>query len=266
MRLAKRSVAEFVADGCAQLAASISYHVVFSIFPLAIVAAGVSGIVLNATGSQASTVASIVDALPLSNSGRDQVRSLLLGATGHLSAVGLVGVVGLVYSASGMMAAIRSALNQAWDTPTQRSFARGKLIDVGLVALMAPVALATLGLTILVHVAGGGGWLVVSYAAPLALAFAVVLFLYRIVPAAEVRVADAWPAALFVAVLFTALENGFAFYLDHFGHYNAVYGSLGGAIAFMFFVYLSAEIFLLGAEVASEWPRLAAGLARGSSG
>ena len=255
LRFAKRSLAEFLDDGCPQLAASIAYHVLFSIFPLAIVAGGASGIVLDAIGSRASTVDSVVRALPLSASGRDQVRQLLLGATGHLGALGLIGVVGLVYAASGMMSAIRSALNQAWDGAEKRPYLRGKLIDVGLVALMAPVALATLGLTILVHVAVGGGWLVVSVAAPLLLAFAVVLFLYLVVPAADVRVAQAWPAALIVAALFTALENGFAFYVGHFGHYNAIYGSLGGAVAFMFFVYLSAQLFLLGAEIASEWPR-----------
>jgi membrane protein len=264
LRLAKRSLVEFLDDGCPQLAASIAYHVLFSIFPLAIVAGGISGIVLDATGSQASTVDSVVRHLPLSPSGRDQVSELLLGATGHLSAVGLVGVTGLVYSASGMMSAIRTALNQAWDADRKRRFLRGKLVDVGLVALMAPVVLASLGLTILLHVIAGGGWLVFSFAAPLLVVFAIVLFLYRVVPTVEVRVADAWPAALLVAALFTALENGFAVYVSRFGHYNAIYGSLGGVIAFMFFVYLSSQLFLLGAEVASEWPRVQAELAEDS--
>lgn len=253
-------------DGCPQLAASISYHVLFSIFPLAIVAGGVSGIVLSATGSKSSAVDDVARNLPLSASGQDQLRQLLLGATGHLAAVGLVGVVGLVYSASGMMAAIRSALNEAWDVEERRPFLRGKLVDIGLVAVMAPVALASLGVTILLHVVAGGGWLAFSFAAPLLLALGVVLFLYRVVPAAEVRIADAWPAALLVAALFTGLENGFAFYVSRFGHYNAIYGSLGGVIAFMFFVYLSSQLFLLGAEVASEWPRVRAALAEDSSG
>ena len=264
LRLVKRSLVEFVDDRCPQLAASIAYHVLFSIFPLAIVAGGISGIVLNATGSQASTVASVVRHLPLSPSGQDQARHLLLGATGHLSAVGLIGVVGLVYSASGMMAAIRASLNQAWDLETKRAFVHGKLVDVGLVALMAPIALATLGATIVLHVVVGGGWVAFSFVAPLALAFGVVLFLYVAVPATEVRISDVWPAALFVAVVFTALENGFAYYLSNFSNYNAIYGSLGGVIAFMFFVYLSSQLFLLGAEVASEWPRVRTTLAEDS--
>jgi membrane protein len=265
-RLVRRSLAEFTDDHCPQLAASISYHVLFSIFPLAIVTAGVTGLVLHATGSQTDTVDSIVGNIPLSADGRDQLRRLLLGATGNLSALGLAGVAGLVYSASGMMAALRTALNEAWDVTDQRPFLRGKLVDLGLVFVVALLSLASLGLTILLHVVGGGGWFAFSYVVPLVLGFAVVLFLYRVVPASEVRIADAWPAALFVAVAFMVVENLFAFYVGHFANYNAVYGSLGAVIGFMFFVYLTSQLFLLGAEAASEWPRVRLELAQGSVG
>jgi len=52
------------------------------------------------------------------------------------------------------------------------------------------------------------------------------------------------------------MENLFSVYVGNFAHYNAVYGGLGAVIAFMFFVYLAADVLLLGAEVASEWPRV----------
>ena len=263
LHLARRSLAEFLDDHCPQLAASIAYHVLFSIFPLVIVLAGISGIALHATGSQREAVDTVVRNVPLSESGQRQLRHLLLGATGNLSALGLAGVVGLVYSATGMMAAIRTALNEAWDVDEVRPFLRGKLIDVGLVFLVALLSLASLGLTVALHVVGGGGWIVFSLLVPLVVGFGVVLFLYRVVPAAEVRLGDVWPAALLVALAFMAAENLFALYVGHFGHYNAIYGSLGAVIAFMFFVYLSSELFLLGAEVASEWPRVRRAFARG---
>jgi membrane protein len=265
--LVERSLSEFADDGCSQLAASIAYHVLFSIFPLAIVLAALSGLVLNATGSQATVVDTIVRNVPLSESGDDQLRTLLLGATGNLSAVGLVGIVGLLYSASGMMAALRAALNGAWDVEQRRPYLRGKLVDVGLVFLVALVAIASLGLTIALRFVGtdsGASW-APSLLGPLVLAFGVVLFLFRVVPAADVRVHDAWAPALFVAATFTAAENLFALYVGHFGRYNAVYGSLGAVIAFMFFVYLVSQVFLLGAEAAAEWPRVRASLAGGEA-
>ena len=61
------------------------------------------------------------------------------------------------------------------------------------------------------------------------------------------------------AVLFEILKNGFAFYLEHFGNYDVVYGSLGAIMVFLFWTYLTAIILLLGAEVASEYPRVLRG-------
>jgi membrane protein len=272
VQIVRRSLAEFADDRCPQLAASIAYHVLFSLFPLAIVAAGATSLVVHATGSRAALVDSIVRNVPLSASGDEQLRHLLLGATSKTAGLGLLGAVGLVYSASGMMAALRVALNAAWDVEDVRPFLKGKLIDLGLVFLVATLAFGSLGLTIALRFAdrrasgvpgaGSAAW-AVSVAVPLVVGFTVVLFLYRVVPAAEVRLGDAWPAALLVSVLLVAAENLFALYVGHFADYNAVYGSLGAIIAFMFFVYLASELFLLGAEAASEWPRVRAEFARG---
>jgi membrane protein len=274
-QIAQRAVAEFSADHCAQLAASVAYHVLFSVFPLAIVLAGVFGIVVHATGSRADVVDTIASNVPLSASGDRELRRLLDGATGGLSALGLFGIVGLVYAASGMMAAIRVALNAAFDVAERRPFLRGKLVDLGLVLVAAVVALASLGITIAVRWAAGdaaggdvglgSGWAewLLGVVVPLAGAFGISLFLYRLVPPIDVALRDVWPAALFVACAFVAMENLFAVYVANFANYNAIYGSLGAVIAFMFFVYLSALVFLLGAEVASEWPRVRERLERG---
>ena len=274
-RLAQRSVAEFLDDHCPQLAASISYHVLFSLFPLAIVFAGIFGIVVHATGVQADVVDAIVRNLPLDPEGRKRLRDLLEGATGNLSALGLLGLVGLVYAASGMMSAIRLALNQAWDVDEYRPLLRGKLVDVALVFVAAVFAAGSLVLTVAVRTAGsvaahagvdpGAGWAtwLLGLVVPLVFSFSVVLFLYSTVPAVEVRFRETWPAALLTACVFVLTENLFAVYVQHFANYNAIYGSLGAVIAFMFFTYLSAMVFLLGAEIASEWPRVRTTLEQG---
>jgi membrane protein len=102
-RLLERAAREFLDDHCPQLAAGISYHVLFSIFPLAVVLTAVFAIVVRAQGVRADVVDTIVSAVPPSGSGAHSVRSLLDGATGGASAVGLVGLLGLAYAASGMM-------------------------------------------------------------------------------------------------------------------------------------------------------------------
>ncbi len=256
-RLAVRSVREFLDDRGPQLAAAISFHVLFSIFPLVIVLAGVFGIVVNATGVRADVVDTVVENAPLSEEGEDDLRRLLEGATGGLSALGLLALPGLLWSASGMMAAIRAALSAAWDVEDRRPFLRGKLVDVLLVLGAGLVVLLSAGLTVAARTAeeAAGVPVLLPQLAPAAVAFAVVLFLYRVVPATTPRLAHVWPPALLVAIAFVALQNLFAFYLENFGRYNAIYGSLGAVIAFLFFVYLSSNVFLLGAEVGAELAR-----------
>ncbi len=261
-RVLRRSLTEFVGDRCSQHAAAIAYHALFALFPLVIVFAGVSSLVLRATGSRAHVVNTIVRNLPLSHSGATHIRDLLLGASGASAGLGLLAIIGLVYSGSGMAAAVRIALNQAWNVEQPRPFLRGKLVDLGLVLLVATLGLVSFAFTIAAQFVaahtGVPGWTTwaASVLVPLVVEFGVILFLYRIVPAADVRLQDAWPAALIVAVLLVAAQNLFALYVANFAHYNAIYGSLGAVIAFMFFVYLAALQLLLGAEIASEWPRV----------
>jgi membrane protein len=267
IHLTERTLSEYFADRESQFAASISYHVLFSLFPLAIVVTAIFGIVSSLTGVRGSAIDSIINALPLSASGASSVRHLLEGATGSYSSLGLIAILGLIWGASGMMNAIRSALDAAWDVTQARPYLKGKLIDVGLVFLAALGAIVSLGLTIAVRViadqsrllgsvlATGWAQVLLGIVVPLAYAFLLAFILYRLIPAARVESRFAWPPALGVACVYVLAQNLFALYVSHFGHYNAVYGSLGAAVAFMFFVYLASSIFLLGAELTSEWPR-----------
>lgn len=271
----RRAFAEFRADHCAQFAAAISFHLLFSVFPLAITAVGIIGLVTQDPHARDTVLAAMLKVVPLSAQGRQQLHGLLGSVSGGAGALGLLGLLGVIWSASGVMAAIRTALNVAWDTSKKRPFVRGKAVDLALVAGVFLVTGASLGLTVAASIARQGaahlpGPLqsltplasaaasVGVFAASAALLFAAFAFLYRIVPAVPTRVRGIWPGALAATAGFEALQYGFSVYLAHFAHYNKVYGSLGAVIAFLFFIYLASMVFLFGAEVASEYPRLRA--------
>jgi membrane protein len=171
------------------------------------------------------------------------------------------------------MAAIRTALNIAWDTDQRRPFVRGKAVDLLLVLAAVLAVGAALGATILSSLARQGSehlpgplsslssaagvlLTLASLLAALLVLFGTFLFLFRVVPAVPTRVREIWPGAAVAAVGFLALQFGFSVYVAHFADYNRVYGSLGAVVAFLFFVYLASAVFLLGAEVAAEYPRL----------
>jgi membrane protein len=271
--LMRRSSREFLDDHCQQMAAAISYHLLFSLFPLAIAVVGVIGLISqNAhAGDAVSTV--VLKVVPLSAHGKHELRTALASARGGAGALGLVGIIGVIWSATGVMAAIRTALNVAWDTEHHRPFIRGKIVDLMQMGCIFLVVAAALGITVLASFVRRGGVRLpgaLAFAQPLAgaataaavyLAAAAVLFvtfllLYRFVPAAPTRLRDIWPGALAAAAGFEAVQYGFSVYVTYFSHYNKVYGSLGAVIALMFFVYLASAVLLFGAEIASEYPRL----------
>ncbi len=270
--VALRSAREFLDDHGPQFAAAISYYVLFSLFPLAILAVAVAGVVLRDDSVRDAVVDTIVANVPLSKEGSTELESLLQSVAGRPNAFSLLGLLGLVWSASAMMGTIRTALSRAWDAQP-RSFVRGKLFDFTMLLGAGFLILLSIALSIGVRLAEqlstqgadvlsmpGWAWTVVGTGlgvlAPFLISFATFTLAYRFVPSAPTRLANVWPAALLAAFAFEALKHGFVLYLDNFGRYDAVYGSIGVIVAFLFFVFLAANVLLFGAQVASEWPRV----------
>lgn len=266
-RLAERSLDEFFGDGCPQRAASISYYALFAIFPLAILTVAVFGLFVSSAHARDQVVHFLLGILPLQRGkGRSDLHQLLIGVTQNTATVTVLGAAALIFSASGLMTAVRLALNAAWErTDIARPPVQGKLLDLFLVLVAGAFILLSLALTLAVRLTvqlGDGSFvgsvanvlLDAGQAVPALISFVVFTFLYRVVPEGGTRIRDVWPGALVAALGYELAKTGFGLYLANFGHYDAVYGSLGAVIAFLVFAWLTANLFLLGAEVASEWP------------
>jgi membrane protein len=246
----------------AQLAAAISYHVLFSLFPLAIIVIAAAGLVLQDDARRETFTDWVLDHVPLAEEAGVDLAAAIDGLAAPLSAAGLIAIVGLLWSASGMMAAIRRGLDAAF-SGAGRPPVQGKLVDFLLVLATGLLILAAVGLAIVARLleeleAIVAGPDVVSEVLrvlqPLVLVFVAVLCLYRYLPVEKPRFRDVWLGALGAAIGIVAVNVGFSFYLSHFGDYNVVYGSIGAALAFLVVVYLTASAFLLGAEFSAAWP------------
>lgn len=273
--LAKRTFQEYGNDNCSLLAAAISYYVLFSVVPLTIFLASIFGFVMRNESARQDVVDHIVQAAPLSqDEGANLVRDTIDGVRRVSAPLTVVGVAGLAWSASAMFAAIRRGLNVAFGVERKRPVVQQKLVDLGM--------MAGLGLILVASVAGTGllrilremsserlgplstgtsiFWEVVPFLVPAVFSFLLFLLVYRLVPLAGLGFRDVWPGALLAAVLFEAMKNAFAFYIANFGNYDLAYGALGGVLMFLLWTYITASILLFGAELASEYPRVRAGL------
>jgi membrane protein len=153
-----------------------------------------------------------------------------------------------VFSASGLMGALRHALSRAFDVEEQRPPLLGKLLDIGLVFAIGLIAGASVGLSVAARLTVEvSAW--VSQLAPLVLATIVFALLYRFVPARRVRWRQCLPGALLAGLGYEAIKRGFAFYLDKFATYGAVYGSIAAVIILLVWLYWTNTILLFGGEM-----------------
>ncbi len=271
--LLQRTVREFFDDRGGQLAASIAYYALFATFPLAICTVALFGIVASDEAARDEVIDFLMANLPLrEDRGRRDISTALRQVTGDAGTFGIVGVAGLVFSASGLMGALRHAVNRAWEVEYRRPALLGKLLDIVLVLGVGLLIGLSLALTFTTRFAVDAAQtlsdeigpalsflprvvLALGQLTPILLSLGLFAALYRFLPAREdIRLRDCLPGALLGALLYEAVKTGFAFYLENVASYGAVYGPIATIIAFVFFVYLAAIAFLLGAEAAAEWP------------
>lgn len=268
-RVIPDAVQRFFADQCPQQAAGIAYRVLFSIAPLAIVLVSIFGLVLQDDSVRQDVVNTIVDALPVSAAGRKDVEDAITGIATPASAAGLIGLLVFAWAATGMMTAIRRGLESAMGVAESRPPARGKLVDLGLIVGAAVLVLVTVGINLfgnLVQRASGSlgeaiglgaGTLasVLLHGARFFLSIVVVLLLYRFVPARGLRIRDGLVGAIVTALLFLLISLASGWISEKTARLSVVYGSLTGALVFLYSVYLYSSALLLGAEVAAAWSR-----------
>jgi len=260
-----RAVDDLFRDRCPQYAASISFHVLFSLFPLAIVLVSIFGLVLQDDELRQDVIDEIVDVLPVSESGQADIAKSIEGIASPLSAIGFISLIALLWGASGMMASIRVGLEAALKVDRGRPAAHAKLVDFVLVALTGLLVLVVVGLSafaaffgrvvdrIQIRISVDPSWVFVRDGLQIVVVATMALLLYRFVPARKLRTRGALAGAILTAIGTWGASKLLALLISDFSRYNLIYGSLAGVMTFLFFVYVVAVILLLGAEFAYAW-------------
>ena len=251
-----------------QLAAAVSYRMLFSLVPLVAFAVSVADILLPDRGRDAVArwLASIAPGQALDSS----IEHALMGSRVPPTTAGLVSLAFLLWAASGVMSSIRIAFRVIWENDLRRTFVQSKLLDFALVVGVGLLAVASFGATLLTQVlaeighdlsqkigAATGGRAVAVAAevlASTALTFGVLVGLYRCLPPVAPRFRAIWVPALLTAIGFHLATAVYALYLARFGNVAAVYGPLAAVLGFLLVVHVGVIIILLGAELTAAWP------------
>jgi membrane protein len=211
----------------------------------------------------------VLDQIPGTSDLETSVDDAISAAGTTTGIAGLIGLVVLLWSATGMMTSLRVAFAHVWEFE-RPSFVRGKLVDGLLVLGGGLVIVVAFGATVLVQVVESIGdevatsiglpthgrlaGTLLGVAATLAVTFLALVALYHVVSPPGTPARDLLPGAAVAAIGLQALTFGYSIYLANFSDLNALYGSLGAILGFLLLVYLGAIVALVGGEISAAWP------------
>ena len=277
MELARRTWRELGDDFAVDLAASISYYAILSLFPLAIVLVSLFSLILEADVVEAEVVRFFHTYLP----GSDSIFHANVEAVENIRGLlGVLSILGLVWTSSLLFGAITRAVNRAWDIPYDRPFYVEKPRHFLMAFSVAPFFILSVVTTTGLQVLGSEEFPMLgrlaflehnginTLARPLPFIFSLAIFLliYKFAPYTRTHWRYIWPGALVSALLFDIGKSVFVFYLENYAAYERIYGTLGSVIALLAWTYMSGMIVVIGAEVSSEYQRIRLGIARGETG
>jgi membrane protein len=262
-QILKRAWAENKADNMPIIGGGVAFFGFLSIFPGLIALISIYGLV-----ASPATVSRQVDNLAknLPKSATDlistQLKDITNNSGGALTVGLIISILAAVWSASGGMGNLITAVNLAYDEVETRNFIKLKatslaltlggivfvLVTFGLVAVL-PVVITALPLgvvgTILAQIAT---WVVL-----LGVFAGALSVLYRVAPDRDApRFRWVSLGSVVVTVIWALVSVAFAFYVNNFGSYNKTYGAIAGVIVLMLWLYLTCYLVLLGAEINSE--------------
>ena len=274
-----RTVQETGEDNVAHMAAGIAYYALFSLFPLLLGLLALFSFFWDQQEVRTQLNAFLAEYIPSPG-----VRSLVsetLNATLRLrGTLGALSIVGLFWAASAVFGAISRSVNRAWNVEKDRPFYLAKARHLGMALGVGVLFLLSMSIASLIEVARQATFpgvgrieLLQSWAVNLALgllpllfSFLIFLMVYKFVPNTTTSWRYVIPGALVTALLFEAVKRGFILYLSVFANYEQTYGSgvLRDVVVFLFWVYLSSFILLLGAEFTAELGNVMEGRPRGN--
>jgi membrane protein len=261
--LVKRTAKETQADNGLGLAAQLAYYFFLALFPTLLFLVALAG-VFASDGLVTRLIDMLGGAAPpdVINIIREQLVSLSQGDQGGIMTFG---VVAALWSSSAAMVALIDSLNRAYDVEDARPWWKRRLIAVLLtmgvaVFILASFALVLVGPQLAESIAGRVGlgaafewtWKILQWPIVFALVATAFGLIYYFAPDVDQDFVFLTPGSVLATVLWLLGSLAFRFYVVNFGSYNETYGTIGGIMVLLLWLYISGLCVIIGAEMNAE--------------
>ncbi len=259
-QFARRVARRFWEDEILDRAAGLSYYFSFAIVPTLLFLAALIGLLpLPDLMSQLLRYTDRMLPHDAASLLRKTLAEVVSGASGGLVSIG---VFAALWAASSGMVSMMTALNVVYRGRDGRGWWKTRLVAIGLTVgfslfTLTALLLLVFGGRIGETVAGAIGvgpiftilWRLLQWPAAIGLVLTGLALVYWLAPAAGRDWHWITPGSTFALLAWFVMSSGLRVYVAHLGNYNATYGSIGGVILLMLWLYLSAVALLVGAEI-----------------
>ncbi|MCX6013234.1 MAG: YihY/virulence factor BrkB family protein [Chloroflexi bacterium] len=253
----KLAVNEFLEDNGTHLSASVSYYVLFSLFPLLLAllsilsfiyasperAIGLKEVIIDWFGRFMPNI--LLEYFKVNPEADEYITNLAKQNTTGI----IVAIIALLWAGISMFNVVRKTLNIIWGITIPRPFFRERLMEIIMMAVVGFVILASLWLSIIIGL-GSSDSILYHTVLPGTIMFLIFIFLYRFVPYVKLKWKDVWFEALLAAIAFEVVKYYFIRVINNTST-AFIYGTLSLFIAFLLWAYTSSVVFLFCAEMAS---------------
>jgi membrane protein len=262
--LARKAVYGWLDDHAPTRGAAIAYYMVFSLAPMLVLVIAVAGLAFGPQAAEGALFDELADLVGPESAGA--IQAMLRNASSTRSGIlaTVIGLGTLIIGATAAFGELQSALNQIWKAQGSGSVGVWYQVKSRLLSLSAVLAIGFLLLVSLVistalaafsdyldRVLPGLATILDLLHLALSLGFTTLLFaiMLKILPDCPVEWEEVWLGAAIAAVLFTVGKHLISLYIGS-SNMASTYGAAGALIIVFVWIYYSAQILLLGAEIA----------------
>jgi membrane protein len=258
MSFAQSLYGRFEDDDVPAMGAQLTYYLILSFFPFLIF---VFAVLSYSDISVSDAIKNVSSVLPQLSDQMivDVFTELQKSRNGSLLSIGLLATL---WSASNGINAVVKALNKAYDVEENRPFWKARGISFIFTIILAVLIFLSMILLIFGKVIGEtiyrvtqlpGNfevlWGIAQYVIPLITMVCAFVLLYKYTPNLRLRFREVIPGAVFATLGWVVTSILFSFYVNNFGNYTKTYGSIGGIIVLLTWLYLSSILIILGGEM-----------------
>jgi membrane protein len=253
--LFRQTITEFTADKVPRLGAALAYYTIFSLAPLLLVAIAIAGLAFGDEAARNQVFTQLRGVLgPLAAKAvQEMVENAAKPASGVMATI--IGIVTLIFGASGVFGQLKDALNTIWDVKAKKTtgilgFIKQRFLSTAMVFGMGFLLLVSLVIDAAIAAIvpqGAAIWEALQLIVLLGVVTMLFAAIFRFLPDLKIEWRDVWLGAFLTALMFVIGKFALGLYLGR-SAVASTYGAAGSLVVLLLWVYYSAQILLFGAE------------------